>query len=77
MKKSTSVNCAVAIDLALELVDPLDVVAHDDAVGAAREADLRRHDGLELPAVDREHVGGRDRRRDLALVQLATSSRPR
>ena len=63
--------------LALELVDALDVAADDDAVGAAREADLRRHDRVELPAVDREHVGGRHRRRRSCLRSARTSSRLR
>ena len=56
--------------LALELVDPLDVAADDDAVGAAREADLRRHDRVQLLAVGRQHVDGRHRGGHLALVEL-------
>ena len=62
--------------LPLERVDALDVVAHDEAVGAAREANLRRRDRVQLPAVGRQHVGRRDRRRDLALLssdQLSSS----
>ncbi len=54
----------------LQLVDALDVVAHDDAVGAAGEADLGRHHRVELPAVGRQHVHGRHRRGDLAFVQI-------
>ena len=50
-------------DLALEIVDPLDVAAHDEPVGAARVADLRRHDRVELAAVRRQHVDRRHRRR--------------
>jgi hypothetical protein len=56
--------------LPFQLVDPLDVAAHDDAVGAAREADLRGHHGVQLPAVGREHVHRRHRRGDAPLVQL-------
>ena len=55
--------------LALERVDPLDVAPHHETVGAAREADLRRHDDVELRSVDGEDVGGRDRRGQLALIQ--------
>ena len=55
--------------LAFQLVDALDVVAHHDAVGAAREPDLHRHHRVQLPAVRRQHVHRRDRRRNLALVQ--------
>ena len=57
--------------LALEVVDLLDVGADDEPVGAARVADLHRHHGVELAAVGGQHVHGRDRAGDLALVQVA------
>ena len=56
--------------LALQLVDALDVAAHHDAVGAAREADLRRHHRVQLAPVGRQHVDRGHRRGDLAFVQL-------
>ena len=56
--------------LAFQLVDPLDVLADDDAVGAAGEPDLRRHDRMELTAVSGKHVHGRHRAGQLAFVQV-------
>ena len=57
-------------DLALEVVDLLDLGADDEAVGAARVADLHRHHHVELPAVHRQHVHRRHRPGDLAGVQV-------
>ena len=69
MKKSTSVNCAVASVLPFSWLIRLMSLRDDDAVGAAREADLRRHDDVQLPAVGREHVDGGDGGGELAFVQ--------
>ena len=55
--------------LARELVHRGDAAIDDDHVGAARVADLHRHDCFELAAEHRERVGRRRRGREPAVVE--------
>ena len=63
--------------LALELVDRGDAAIDDDHVGAARVADLHRHDRVELAAEHRERIGRGGRGGELAVVERTTRSRSR
>ena len=55
--------------LAGELIDRGDAAIDDDHVGAARVADLHRHDGVELPAEHGERVGRRRGGGEPAVVE--------
>ena len=69
MKKSTSVNCAVAIVLPLSALMRL-MSLRTTRPSAPREKPICAGTiGVQLASVHRQHVGGRDRRGDLAFVQ--------
>ncbi len=55
--------------LALELVDALDIRAHNNPIGPAAEADLCGNHHIKLSAIDRQDIDGGRARGHFALIQ--------